>query len=679
MIVESKAIEPKAGSATSIYPAVIVGMSDYSNDIIKLHVYCPSVMSGDHITAKITSNNWVEAPRKPHNGADDYDFDLGSVIIISYQDGNVNSPQFVRYVTISDEVKEQNKRYIEKNIPISNTDILISIMDDIVIGDPKISIGANLLSLIETGNNIHKCFHTYYSKSIGTFLNNKYNKDCIYRCGIFGTELIYNEISNKNSEESGGKAQFSYLDENNRYDGFATYFNYSSFRYIINYLAQKDTDAKIIDIVNKTIKEIDNIDEVFSPINESDIAFWWTQLAGYIPSNHNLVVSGYNFDLSEVTKPPKNTIISTVVCNYEGIIKVQDKSIYKPRWTGDSDYYKIEDVFTFIDKLWYNICTDSFFKSLLSSRYAIILTNNLANIKTHYNCKTNYNKTLIILTVIATAFPNLAPIILNFDYFYNYNDEYTTSIIDDNIKENFVYPIKESLKNDNLELSISQENLAEYFTILYFRKLGITKEDTGYFYDVQDAWKEIYNRIFGIISYIYFDYNNIKDKLYVPTESDLENASSYGFVWPIPNVYTITSPFGYRTFTDVNGKVVTNMHYGVDLAGNNCFGKPVVAVADGEIIKIVNKYPANETNQTSGNLVQIKHTGYTDKVVTTYKHLLDTKDANGKTWSLGDKIKQGEVLGHCDNTGYSTGSHLHFEVIINNKYKDPINGGYIKR
>ena len=112
MIVESKAIEPKAGSATSIYPAVIVGMSDYSNDIIKLHVYCPSVMSGDHITAKITSNNWVEAPRKPHNGADDYDFDLGSVIIISYQDGNVNSPQFVRYVTISDEVKEQNKRYI---------------------------------------------------------------------------------------------------------------------------------------------------------------------------------------------------------------------------------------------------------------------------------------------------------------------------------------------------------------------------------------------------------------------------------------------------------------------------------------------------------------------------------------------------------------------------------------
>lgn len=677
MIVESKAIEPKAGSATSIYPAVIVGMSDYSNDIIKLHVYCPSVMSGDHITAKITSNNWVEAPKKPHNGANDYDFDLGSVIIISYQDGNINSPQFVRYVTISDEVKEQNKRYIEKNIPISNTDILISIMDDVVIGDPKISIGANLLSLIETGNNIHKCFHTYYSKLTGGPFIYKYYLDCIYKCGIFGTELIYNEITNKDGELSGSEAQFSYLDENNRYDGFSTYFNYSSFRYIINYLAQKDTDAKIINVVNKTIKELYNRDEVYSPINESDIAFWWTQLAGYIPSNYKLVVPEFKLELSEVTKPPENSVLYSILC--EGFTAVQDKSIYKPRWTNNSDWYVISNVFNFIDKLWYNICTDSFFKSLLSSRYAIILTNNLANIKTHYNCKTNYNKTLIILTVIATAFPNLAPIILNFDYFYNYNDEYITSIIDDSIKEDFVYPIKESLKNDNIELNISQENLAENFTTLYFRKLGITKEDTSYFYNVQDAWKETYNKIFSMISYIYFSYDNIKDKLYVPTESDLENASSYGFVWPIPNIYTITSPFGYRTFTDVNGKVVTNMHYGVDLAGNNCFGKPVVAVADGKIVKIVNRYSANETNQTSGNIVQIEHTGYTDKVVTVYKHLLDTKDAKGKIWSVGDLIKQGEVLGHCDNTGYSTGSHLHFEVIINNKYKDPINGGYIKR
>ena len=68
MIVESKAIEPKASSATSVYPAVILNITDYSDTFVYLQVYCPATMSGDVIDAKFCLNNWVEAPKYPHTG-----------------------------------------------------------------------------------------------------------------------------------------------------------------------------------------------------------------------------------------------------------------------------------------------------------------------------------------------------------------------------------------------------------------------------------------------------------------------------------------------------------------------------------------------------------------------------------------------------------------------------------
>ena len=114
--------------------------------------------------------------------------------------------------------------------------------------------------------------------------------------------------------------------------------------------------------------------------------------------------------------------------------------------------------------------------------------------------------------------------------------------------------------------------------------------------------------------------------------------------WPL--VGAITSRYGYR-----NGE----LHPAIDIDGHT--GDSVRAAAEGTVIKA--GYYGNY-----GNMIKVDHGG---GLVTMYAHLSKIKV------SVGDTVSAGQVIGLVGSTGNSTGSHLHFEVIINGKEVNPIN------
>jgi murein DD-endopeptidase MepM/ murein hydrolase activator NlpD len=128
------------------------------------------------------------------------------------------------------------------------------------------------------------------------------------------------------------------------------------------------------------------------------------------------------------------------------------------------------------------------------------------------------------------------------------------------------------------------------------------------------------------------------------------------FAWPMDSRY-ITQPFGC---TDLLGEPYSptcpthHTHTGVDIAGPD--GSPIFAAASGVVIY------AGWNSGGYGNRTIIAHPGgYT----TTYNH----QSSIGV--SVGQSVQQGQVIGREGSTGFSTGPHLHFEVLLNDNFQDP--------
>ncbi len=101
-------------------------------------------------------------------------------------------------------------------------------------------------------------------------------------------------------------------------------------------------------------------------------------------------------------------------------------------------------------------------------------------------------------------------------------------------------------------------------------------------------------------------------------------------------------------------------HPGLDIA--NKIGTPLYAAEDGKVIISQGGY-----NGGYGNTIVIDHGG---GMKTRYGH------ASKLYVKVGDTVTRGEVIAAMGSTGRSTGSHLHFEVIINGTKYNPLN--YIK-
>lgn len=126
------------------------------------------------------------------------------------------------------------------------------------------------------------------------------------------------------------------------------------------------------------------------------------------------------------------------------------------------------------------------------------------------------------------------------------------------------------------------------------------------------------------------------------------------FRWPLDSKYrNITSEFGYRVHPTTG---VYKLHTGVDIASSGINGSSIYAAKGGTVMKA-------GYNRGYGNYVLINHG---DGYATLYGH------ASSLCVSAGQVVEKGTVLGYVGSTGYSTGPHLHFEIIKDGDYVDPI-------
>jgi murein DD-endopeptidase MepM/ murein hydrolase activator NlpD len=133
------------------------------------------------------------------------------------------------------------------------------------------------------------------------------------------------------------------------------------------------------------------------------------------------------------------------------------------------------------------------------------------------------------------------------------------------------------------------------------------------------------------------------------------------FAWPEPacGFSCITQPFGCSTFYlepyDASCPYPHRIHTGIDIAGP--YYTPIVAADTG----IIYFYP---WSTGYGNYIIIFHgNGYS----THYGHLA----AFAAGLQSGQIVARGDLIGYEGSTGWSTGPHLHFEVRINDVYKNP--------
>ena len=119
-------------------------------------------------------------------------------------------------------------------------------------------------------------------------------------------------------------------------------------------------------------------------------------------------------------------------------------------------------------------------------------------------------------------------------------------------------------------------------------------------------------------------------------------------IWP--TIGWVSSPFTYRLDPFTGQKT---FHYGIDIATN--FGNPVVATADGIVLSI-------GVDKMAGKNIVLSHGS---GVTTHYLHLSKALVRGGQ------KIKRGDVIGLVGKTGKALGPHLHYEVRVNNRPKNP--------
>ena len=150
----------------------------------------------------------------------------------------------------------------------------------------------------------------------------------------------------------------------------------------------------------------------------------------------------------------------------------------------------------------------------------------------------------------------------------------------------------------------------------------------------------------------FFNYN---DNYGLPQYYDENGKSTKRTIMKTPiNGARLSSGYGTRKHPVLG---YTKMHRGLDFAAPS--GTPIFAAGDG-IVEKAGWYGSY------GKYIKIRHTG---TYKTAYAHLSSIH----KNIRIGKRVFQGKTIGYVGTTGRSTGPHLHYEVLRNNRQVNPMN------
>ncbi len=216
-------------------------------------------------------------------------------------------------------------------------------------------------------------------------------------------------------------------------------------------------------------------------------------------------------------------------------------------------------------------------------------------------------------------------------------DEHQVQVDKLNEKENTIIVSRSKLEDAQDDLVELQEEAYAYIRELDAQSATYKKLVESYEADI----KAFENKIDNII--------NSASK----GDGDISSKPG-GFIWPLQyNDVYISSSYGYR-YDPISG--VYKLHGGTDTCcWSGTMGKAVRASASGTVI--ISTY-----HSAYGYYVGIDHGS---GIVTIYAH------NSSLNVSVGQYVKQGDIVAYAGSTGYSTGAHCHFEVRVNNTKVNP--------
>lgn len=184
----------------------------------------------------------------------------------------------------------------------------------------------------------------------------------------------------------------------------------------------------------------------------------------------------------------------------------------------------------------------------------------------------------------------------------------------------------------------------------------IINEEILYFDNFENANKKKNYLLNNTINLPVVLNENIQNNLDNISSEDLVNSTINKYINKYKKPTTCFPTISHKVSSTFGKRSRGDYHTGIDLCGK--YGDDIYAYKSGKVIKV------QYSNVSYGNMVLIEHN---DGTKTRYAHMSSIIVRNGQYVDCGQKI------GYMGSTGNSTGNHLHFEIIVNNKAVNPYN------